>query len=41
MKTVRRLSLLALGTACLHLVFGAIVRITGSGMGCGNNWPKC
>jgi heme A synthase len=41
MKTVRRLSLLALGTACLHLVFGGIVRISGSGMGCGNNWPKC
>ena len=41
MKTIRRLSLLALGAACLHLVFGAIVRISGSGMGCGNNWPKC
>lgn len=41
MKTVRRLSLVALATACLHLVFGAIVRISGSGMGCGNNWPKC
>jgi heme A synthase len=41
MKAVRRLSILALGTACLHLVFGAIVRISGSGMGCGNNWPKC
>jgi cytochrome c oxidase assembly protein subunit 15 len=41
MKAVRRLSLVALATACLHLVFGAIVRISGSGMGCGNNWPKC
>lgn len=41
MKAVRRLSVLALVTACLHLVFGAIVRISGSGMGCGNNWPKC
>jgi len=41
MKTIRRLSLVALATACLHLVFGAIVRISGSGMGCGNNWPKC
>jgi len=41
MTAVRRLSLLALATACLHLVFGAIVRISGSGMGCGNNWPKC
>jgi heme a synthase len=41
MRLVRRLSLVALATACLHLVFGAIVRISGSGMGCGNNWPKC
>ena len=41
MKAIRRWSLLALATACLHLVFGAIVRISGSGMGCGNNWPKC
>ncbi len=41
MKSVRRLSIVALIVACLHLVFGAIVRISGSGMGCGDNWPKC
>lgn len=41
MKAVRRLSIAALVVACTHLVFGAIVRISGSGMGCGNNWPKC
>jgi heme A synthase len=41
MKLVRRLSLAALVVACLHLIFGAIVRISGSGMGCGENWPKC
>jgi heme a synthase len=41
MKAVRRLSICALVVACLHLVFGAIVRISGSGMGCGDNWPKC
>lgn len=41
MKAVRRLSIAALVIACLHLVFGAIVRISGSGMGCGNHWPKC
>ena len=41
MKPVRRLSIFALVVACLHLVFGAIVRISGSGMGCGDNWPKC
>jgi len=41
MKAVRGLSIAALVVACLHLVFGAIVRITGSGMGCGDHWPKC
>ena len=41
MKAVRRLSIAALVVACLHLIFGAIVRISGSGMGCGDNWPKC
>jgi len=25
----------------LLIVFGAIVRITGSGMGCGDHWPLC
>ena len=39
--SVRRLSIAALVVACLHLVFGAIVRISGSGLGCGENWPKC
>ncbi|MDB4907387.1 MAG: cytochrome oxidase assembly family protein [Gemmatimonadetes bacterium] len=41
MTMIRRLSLAALGVAVLHVVFGAIVRISGSGMGCGDNWPKC
>ena len=41
MKSVRRLSIAALVIACMHLVFGAIVRISGSGMGCGDHWPKC
>jgi len=41
MRAVRRLSIAALVVACLHLVFGAIVRISGSGMGCGDHWPKC
>jgi heme A synthase len=39
--TLRRLSYAALGAAFLHVVFGAIVRISGSGMGCGDHWPKC
>lgn len=41
MNAIRKLSLAALVVACTHLVFGAIVRISGSGMGCGDNWPKC
>ena len=41
METIRRLSLAALTLAFAHLVFGGIVRITGSGMGCGDHWPKC
>ena len=41
MTTLRRLSYVTLGVALTHLVFGAIVRISGSGMGCGDNWPKC
>jgi heme a synthase len=41
MRAIRRLSIVALVVACLHLVFGAIVRISGSGMGCGDHWPKC
>jgi heme a synthase len=41
MTLLRRLSYAALGVAYLHLVFGAIVRISGSGMGCGDHWPKC
>jgi heme A synthase len=41
MQTIRRISIAALGVAFAHLVFGGIVRITGSGMGCGDHWPKC
>ena len=38
---VRRAAYIALFVALVHIVFGAIVRISGSGMGCGDNWPKC
>ena len=38
---IRRAAYVALVTAFVHIVFGAIVRISGSGMGCGDNWPKC
>ena len=41
MKTLRRYSLFAFAVACAHLIFGAIVRISGSGMGCGDHWPRC
>ena len=41
MNALRRYAYVAFGVACAHLVFGAIVRISGSGMGCGDHWPKC
>ena len=41
MTAVKRAAYVAFLVACTHLFFGAIVRISGSGMGCGNNWPKC
>ena len=40
-RRIRRIATIALGVAVIHVVFGAIVRITGSGMGCGDHWPKC
>lgn len=39
--TVRRLSVVTVVVTYLHLVFGGIVRISGSGMGCGDHWPMC
>ena len=39
--TLRRFSYATLVVAFTHLVFGAIVRISGSGMGCGDHWPLC
>jgi heme A synthase len=41
MTVLRRLSYTALLLAFAQVVFGAVVRITGSGMGCGDHWPKC
>ncbi|HEU4994327.1 MAG TPA: COX15/CtaA family protein [Gemmatimonadaceae bacterium] len=41
MNTLRRIATGALVVTYLHLVFGGIVRITGSGMGCGDHWPRC
>lgn len=36
-----RLAYGALALAYLQAVLGAVVRITGSGMGCGDHWPRC
>jgi cytochrome c oxidase assembly protein subunit 15 len=41
MLTLRRLGYLALIVGFAQVVFGAVVRITGSGMGCGDHWPDC
>src|SRR6185437_13464203 len=41
MTALKRLSYLTLALALMHVVFGAIVRISGSGLGCGENWPRC
>jgi heme A synthase len=38
---LRRTGLAALLLAFAHVVFGAIVRISGSGMGCIDRWPRC
>ncbi|NNG15027.1 MAG: heme A synthase [Gemmatimonadales bacterium] len=38
---VRRLAYLATALSFGLIVLGGIVRITGSGMGCGDDWPKC
>ena len=41
LTALRRFSYAALFVAFTHLVFGGIVRISGSGMGCGDHWPLC
>ena len=38
---VRRTALAAFVVSFVHIVFGGIVRISGSGMGCGEHWPRC
>src|SRR5438874_2882420 len=35
------LAWVAAGSAYLLIVLGAVVRISGSGMGCGDHWPLC
>lgn len=41
MQSIRRIGYVALLVGFAQVVFGAIVRITGSGMGCGDHWPDC
>ena len=41
MRTLRGLGLVSLFLGFAQVVFGAIVRISGSGMGCGDHWPDC
>lgn len=41
MRTLRTLAFLTAGFAYAVIVIGFIVRITGSGMGCGPDWPLC
>ena len=36
-----RLAALGAGLSFALIIFGGVVRITGSGMGCGDHWPLC
>src|SRR5207237_10912551 len=41
MQSIRRIGYAALLLGFAQVVFGAIVRISGSGLGCGDHWPDC
>lgn len=41
LSPVARLAGLVLGYNVLVLLFGAVVRVTDSGAGCGEDWPRC
>jgi cytochrome c oxidase assembly protein subunit 15 len=40
-RRLGRLAAFAAAYTWLLVVFGGIVRITGSGLGCGDDWPRC
>src|SRR5215210_6723499 len=40
-RFMRRLAWIGTGLAFGLIVLGGVVRITGSGMGCGDHWPRC
>jgi len=41
MKSIRTLAFLTAAFAYALIVLGAVVRVTGSGLGCGDDWPLC
>ncbi|MBA2447984.1 MAG: COX15/CtaA family protein, partial [Chloroflexi bacterium] len=41
MTALRRLALCTASATYLLIVVGAVVRTTGSGLGCGDDWPLC
>jgi heme A synthase len=41
MRQLRTIAFVTAGFAYALIVLGAVVRITGSGMGCGDDWPLC
>src|SRR5690348_3342153 len=40
-RLLRRLAWTGASLALALIVLGGVVRITGSGMGCGDHWPRC
>jgi protoheme IX farnesyltransferase len=40
-RVLRRLAWTGASLALTLIVLGGVVRITGSGMGCGDHWPRC
>ena len=40
-RLIRRLAWTGAVLAVGLVVLGGVVRITGSGMGCGDHWPRC
>ncbi len=40
-SSLRALLRASLAVAVVHIMFGGFVRISGSGMGCGEHWPMC
>jgi heme A synthase len=41
MRSLRALAFVTAGFAYALIVLGAVVRVTGSGLGCGDQWPLC